>query len=209
MNPSENPSVVLQGHPFQFALLWWGAASQAMQTFWVAHKVASTCIDRLGRASLSVGLSTLWPLSAAASVPASPATPPLLPDPEHPITPHPRPDPISPDINDPPPVEVPPPIQEPPVMPPPVAEETHDMFGDGKPDSEGKQGPREDTAQANAQRDDADGALVTAGALAAEESSPDTAPGASAPLSKPALETAPRDEEGPLISEADPTSNAG
>lgn len=53
-----------------------------------------------------------------------------------------------------------------------------------------------------------DGALVTAGATAAE-SSPQTAPGASAPLSKPALATAPRDEEGPLLSEADPTSNAG
>lgn len=53
-----------------------------------------------------------------------------------------------------------------------------------------------------------DGALVIAGAAAAE-SSPQTAAGASAPLSKPALATAPRDEEGPLISEADPTSNAG
>lgn len=51
-----------------------------------------------------------------------------------------------------------------------------------------------------------DGALVIAGAA---ESSPQTAAGASAPLSKPALATAPRDEEGPLISEADPTSNAG
>ena len=54
----------------------------------------------------------------------------------------------------------------------------------------------------------AGGALVIAGAAAAE-SSPQTAAGASAPLSKPALATAPRDEEGPLISEADPTSNAG
>lgn len=55
-----------------------------------------------------------------------------------------------------------------------------------------------------------DGALVIAGASAAEsESSSQTAPGASAPLSKPALDTAPRDEEGPLVSEADPTSNAG
>lgn len=53
-----------------------------------------------------------------------------------------------------------------------------------------------------------DSALVTAGATAAE-SSPQTAPGASAPLSEPALATAPRDEEGPLLSEADPTSNAG
>lgn len=53
-----------------------------------------------------------------------------------------------------------------------------------------------------------DGALVTAGAAAAENS-PQTAAGASAPLSRPALVTAPRDEEGPLLSEADPTSNAG
>lgn len=53
-----------------------------------------------------------------------------------------------------------------------------------------------------------DSALVTAGATAAENS-PQTAPGASAPLSKPALATAPSDEDGPLLSEADPTSNAG
>lgn len=136
MNPSENPSVVLGGHPFQFVLLWWGAATQVVQTFWVAHKVASTCFDRLGRASVSVGLSTLWPLSAASTVPASPATPPLVPDPEHPITPHPGPDPVPPGINDPPPVEVPPPMQEPPVMPPPVAEETHAVFGDGEAEAE-------------------------------------------------------------------------
>lgn len=198
MNSSENPSVVLLTPPFQMTLLWWGAASQAMQACWGVHKVASICVDRLGRASLSVGLSALWPASVASNVPASPATPPLLPAPEHPITPHPSPDPIPPGINDPPPIEVPPPIQEPPVMPPPVAEATHAVFGDGEPDPDGSpeqpkpdrpQGPREDEA--------------------AEESSPQTAAGASAPLSKPALETAPRDEEGPLVSEADPTSNAG
>lgn len=180
MTHSDQPSAVLAGQPFQFALFWWGAASLAMQTFWVAHKAASTCIDRLGRAALSVGASALWPVSPSspgfslASVPASPATPPLIPDPEQPISPHPTPDPIPPEINDPPPVEVPQPLHEPPVMPPPVAEETHEVFGDGE-----------------------------------TESSPETAPGASAPLSKPALATAPRDEEGPLISEADPTSNAG
>lgn len=141
MNPSENPSssAVLQGHPFQLVLLWWGMTSQAMQTFWVAHKVASTCLDRLGRASLSVGLSALWPLSGASTVPASPATPPLVPDPEHPVTPHPGPDPFPPDINDPPPVEVPPPVQEPPVMPPPVAQETHGVFGDGDTGNETEQ----------------------------------------------------------------------
>lgn len=57
-----------------------------------------------------------------------------------------------------------------------------------------------------------DGALVNAGAMSAEnrtENSPETAAGASAPLSEPALASAPRDEEGPLVSEADPTSNAG
>lgn len=134
MTPSEHPAIVLRGHPFQLFLLWWGASTQAMQTFWVAHKVASTCVDRLGRAALTVGLSTWWPASAATSVPASPAIPPLVPDPEHPITPHPSPDPIPPGINDPPPVEVPPPMHEPPVMPPPVAEETHDVFGDGDED---------------------------------------------------------------------------
>lgn len=138
MNPRENPSVVLHAHPFQLVLFWWGATSQVMQAFWVAHKFASTCFDRLGRASLSVGLSTLGSLSAASTVPASPATPPLVPDPEHPITPHPGPDPIPPGINDPPPVEVPPPMQEPPVMPPPVAEETHAVFGDGDGDGEEK-----------------------------------------------------------------------
>ena len=61
-------------------------------------------------------------------------------------------------------------------------------------------------------KDDAtylDGALVTAGAVAAENSDPDTAAGASAPLSKPALASAPQGEDGPLVSEADPTSNAG
>ncbi len=146
MNPSDNHSAMLHGHPFQMALLWWGAASHAAQTFWMAHKVASTCLDRWGRATLSVGLSALWPLSTAsaatlpvveeASVPASPATPPLVPDPEHPITPHPGPDPVPPGINDPPPVEVPPPMQEPPVMPPPVAEETHATFGEGETDSD-------------------------------------------------------------------------
>lgn len=149
MNPSENHSAVLHGHPFQMALLWWGAASHAMQTFWVAHKVVSTCVDRLGRATLSVGLSTLWPMSAASTVPASPATPPLVPDPEHPITPHPGPDPIPPGINDPPPVEVPPPMQEPPVMPPPVAEETHATFGDSETDADqtNDQRPRKDEGE--------------------------------------------------------------
>lgn len=132
MNPSDNPAVVLRGHPFQLVLLWWGATSQVMQTFWVAHKVASTCLDRLGRASLSVGLATLWPMSATSGVPASPPTPPFVPDPEQPVTPHPTPDPIPPGINDPPPVEVPQPMHEPPVMPPPVAEETHEVFGDGE-----------------------------------------------------------------------------
>lgn len=206
MNPSDHPSAALSGQPFQFVLFWWGAASQAMQTFWVAHKVASTCIDRLGRATLSVGVSALWPLSSSspdfslASVPASPATPPLIPDPEQPITPHPSPDPIPPEINDPPPVEVPQPLHEPPVMPPPVAEETHEVFGDGE--------ATDDQTRPSVPREYIDGALVTAGATEAESSS-ETAPGASAPLSKPALATAPRDEEGPLISEADPTSNAG
>lgn len=52
-------------------------------------------------------------------------------------------------------------------------------------------------------------ALVTAGAVAAENSDPDTAAGASAPLSKPALASAPQGEDGPLVSDADPTSNAG
>lgn len=142
MNSSENPSALMRGHPFQLVLLWWGATSHAIQAFWVAHKVASTCVDRLGRATLSVGISALWPQSGAtmstgvSSVPASPATPPLVPDPEHPITPHPSPDPLPPEINDPPPVEVPPPMQEPPVMPPPVAEEAHELFGDGTSDAE-------------------------------------------------------------------------
>lgn len=60
-----------------------------------------------------------------------------------------------------------------------------------------------------------DCALVSAGSAAAateaarEASSPQTAAGAAAPLSEPALETAPQGEDGPLISEADPTSNAG
>lgn len=134
MNPFEPSSVLPPGHPFQFALWWWGAASQAVQTFWVAHKVASTCVDRLGRAAISVGFSLPWLLAGASNVPASPATPPLVPDPEHPITPHPGPDPIPPGINDPPPVEVPPPMQEPPVMPPPVARDIHAVFGDGEPE---------------------------------------------------------------------------
>lgn len=143
MNASENPSALMRGHPFQLVLFWWGATSHAMQAFWVAHKVASTCVDRLGRATLSVGMSALWPQVSAAmapgagGVPASPATPPLVPDPEHPITPHPSPDPLPPEINDPPPVEVPPPMQEPPVMPPPVAEEAHAVFGDGSSEPEG------------------------------------------------------------------------
>lgn len=208
MNPTENSSAVLLGHPYQLVLLWWGAASQAMQTFWVAHKAASTCVDRLGRASLSVGVSALWPVPLLASVPASPATPPLVPNPEQPVIPHPRPDPIPPEISDPPPVEVPQPMHEPPVMPPPVAEETHAVFGDGETDDEQDDDARDDKAQPEVPRGYIDGALVTAGATEAE-SSPETAAGASAPLSKPALETAPRDEDGPLISEADPTSNAG
>lgn len=70
------------------------------------------------------------------------------------------------------------------------------------------QGARDNPAQPGVPNEYLDGALVTAGATASE-SSPQTAPGASAPMSKPALATAPRDEEGPLISEADPTSNAG
>ena len=54
-----------------------------------------------------------------------------------------------------------------------------------------------------------DGPILTEGAVADEKSSPETAAGASAPLSEPALESAPRGEDGPLVSEADPTSNAG
>lgn len=45
--------------------------------------------------------------------------------------------------------------------------------------------------------------------VAEQASSPQTAAGAAAPLSTPALESAPRGEDGPLVSEADPTSNAG
>lgn len=45
--------------------------------------------------------------------------------------------------------------------------------------------------------------------VAKEASSSQTAAGASAPLSKPALESAPKGEDGPLVSEADPTSNTG
>lgn len=56
----------------------------------------------------------------------------------------------------------------------------------------------------------AQGPAKEAAQEAAEQaSSPQTAAGASAPLSTPALETAPKGEDGPLISEADPTSNAG
>lgn len=136
MNPSENASTVLHGHPFQLALFWWGMTAQAVQTLWAVHRITSACFDRLGRASVAAGLSTLWPLSAAAGVPTTPTSPPHVPDPEHPVTPHPGPDPFPPDINDPPPVEVPPPMQEPPVMPTPVAQATHEVFGEADSDSE-------------------------------------------------------------------------
>lgn len=53
-----------------------------------------------------------------------------------------------------------------------------------------------------------EGALVSAGAVAAEASSEQTAAGAAAPLSEPALAAA-TGPHGPVVSEADPTSNAG
>lgn len=84
-------------------------------------------------------------------------------------------------------------------------------FDDGRPDR--PTSPSQDGDESSKLPSDyLDGALVTAGATVAENSavsSPDTAAGAAAPLSKPALDSAPRGEEGPLVSEADPTSNAG
>lgn len=187
------------GHP---CLFWWDLAASAMQTFCAASKLATAYFDKIGQATVAafvypmvssselLGMTPRSGWRAVEAMGAMQARQVSLAVVGSAVHPDPMPAEPTPTPTSPSPDPAVPEIEDPPAVEVPMPQHVTPVMPTPKADAE---------PISNAEAD----------AAASEASSSETAAGAAAPLSRPALVQAPQGEDGPLISEADPTSNAG